>query len=406
MKDYHLEFQYGRICYFLNTFLSVTVTHPVCSTEVKIPNYRNLEESSKLFVLQSFVCAARNFSSLFQLLGHWFQNQALDTTIVNTEWPNVLICAAGHDNVEMYNMFCNFLIKVCNKNWYEIAFPNKTIMQMEYAHTPLHETVQKGNYCMTEFLLRYYDIKSLSKAPLFLNCVIATSSASTFIVDCKLKICHLLFEKDKNFLKDVDLNQCLVGVQGVNAKFFKLITVSQMNLDKLISVLIYSVFPFISSNDMDNLVEHLVSNKLVHILFLENKSGLNAIQWCLACDTLKPDMMLHIYKSMPFDFTILNTKRFDFLDCIFKSKWSVSWIEKIVENFCINVIFLCRKQKTLLHYAAKHRNVKAIRYLVEAGADVNAKCKRGYTPNQYVLFPNKLDDLELLAECTSLLISR
>ncbi|KAL4796032.1 ankyrin repeat-containing domain protein [Aspergillus venezuelensis] len=61
---------------------------------------------------------------------------------------------------------------------------------------------------------------------------------------------------------------------------------------------------------------------------------------------------------------------------------------------------------TPLHYAIMWRNLEAIRYLVEQGADVNIKDRRGITPLEYALDVDHRENREITAILKSAIEAR
>ncbi|WP_333023370.1 ankyrin repeat domain-containing protein [Wolbachia endosymbiont of Pentidionis agamae] len=54
--------------------------------------------------------------------------------------------------------------------------------------------------------------------------------------------------------------------------------------------------------------------------------------------------------------------------------------EYINNNIDVDVHYVDEEGKTLLHYAAKYGNIKGVTFLIEKGADFNAKDHNGWTP--------------------------
>lgn len=92
------------------------------------------------------------------------------------------------------------------------------------------------------------------------------------------------------------------------------------------------------------------------------------------------------------------------------SEIELSILHQVAFKNCLNIMDIvlkhrwgdleskCEQGRTALHYAAKYRNLLMVRKLVEAGADIEAKDNRGYTPLDFMGDKYDLDKVQCCAE--------
>ncbi|CAL8140789.1 unnamed protein product [Orchesella dallaii] len=369
------NFNYSVICYFINAHLKILEPQDHAG---KSPWTK---DASKLYdVLAAAI--THDFPAVFHQLSEeptTYPNLILDNNLISCL---ALLCAK-YSNLELFKMMHEYLLD-CFKS----IQPQFLISSSpEFEITPLHIAVERGDYGITDFIIKYLKINDAFHEPKYVThcCIAGSKRDKPATVDFKKQIIKLTFDNYPHWINETMPDGTTPLLQD-HAHLELLQTLldcgADVNAINSNGCVLHRLF------DNELTPEKYYDLKLLlmkHKIEVFNSTG-GKTQTPLHIAVHKIDLLedsIRLFQWMKADFNAVDENGDSIFFYAVRAKRSLSVLQKLLEYGCIWKT-QNKNHENVFHIAANHGYYEAFEFLLECHdfelSCLNSASKSGITP--------------------------